>query len=561
MTPDDIISRVNALKSLRKNIEQIWDEVERYIMPLRLGRQVQNQSLTESGIEWTRDDIYDTTAVFAAQTMSSAMHGSITNPVVKWFNFLFQDPELQQDPESSKWLQNGTDRVYAELYNANFDPEISSAYQDLVGIGNACLFSEPENDDPLDWQGFNFAAIPVRELFFEQDHRGRMAKFYRDLQWTARQIAEKFRDDEAGLKLLPKVIQEALERPDGADQKFNVVFCIYCRDNKYKFRNSYPLIPTNRPYGAKYILASTKEQLGEELGYYDMPAYLTRFEKTSGSMWGFGPGVIMAPTAKYINKWMEIEQQAVLKMVDPTTLVTERALLSDLDLKPAGITIVRDINGIKVHQSEGRIDFSKMELKELRDMIRAAFKVDELQLKESPQMSATEAQIRYELMNRVLGPTLARLQTDMLDPLLMRMWKTLIQVGQIPPPPRLVMKKKGQLKIDYAGPLMRAQKTDEVAAIERFIGMVGGMAKVLPTVLNVVDPVKVVREMAERLGVPGDMLRSSEEVAKLVKGQQELAAKQAQAALMQEHGKGVEQMAKGATAARGAQDQQNGAQA
>jgi hypothetical protein len=184
--------------------------------------------------------------------------------------------------------------------------------------------------------------------------------------------------------------------------------------------------PKSRPYGAKYILTETSEMLGEETGYYRMPAYLTRFEKTSGSMWGFGPGVIMAPTAKYINKWMEIEQQAVLKQVDPSSLVTERGLMSDLDLKPGGMTVVRDLDkSIKPYQTEGRIDFSKMELKELREMVRAAFKVDELQLKESPQMSATEAQIRYELMNRVLGPTLARLQTDMLDPLLMRMFQTL----------------------------------------------------------------------------------------------------------------------------------------
>jgi hypothetical protein len=559
MTPQEVKQRVDVLRQLRKVVEEVWDDVERYVMPLRLGQFNMGPDSEESR-EWNRDDLYDTTAIFAAQTMSSHMHGSITNPVVKWFNFLFQDPELQQDPESANWLQVCTERVYAELYNSNFDSEISSAYQDLVGPGNACLFVESESDDPLDWKGFNFAAIPVREFFFEQDHRGQLSKFYRDLQWTARQIVEKFRTDEYGISKFPKCIQEALKTPASLDKKFNVVFAVYCRDNKYKNRGKYPLAAKERPYGAKYVLTETCEELGgTELGYYRMPAYLTRFEKTSGSMWGFGPGVIMAPTAKYINKWMEIEQQAVLKMLEPVTLVTERALLSDLDQKPGGLVIVRDINGIKVHQAEGRVDFSKMELKELREMIRAAFKVDELQLKESPQMSATEAQIRYELMNRVLGPTLARLQTDMFDPLLMRNFQTLLEMKQFPPMPKLVLKKKGQLKIDYAGPLMRAQKTDEVAAIERFIGMVGGMAKVVPTVLNVIDPVKVVREMAERLGVPMTMLRSSEEVAKLVKGQQELAAQQAKAALMQQHGQGQEAMAKGAQAAR--EVRQNGAEA
>jgi hypothetical protein len=195
MTPQEVKQRVDVLRQLRKVVEEVWDDVERYVMPLRLGQFNMGPDSEESR-EWNRDDLYDTTAIFAAQTMSSHMHGSITNPVVKWFNFLFQDPELQQDPESANWLQVCTERVYAELYNSNFDSEISSAYQDLVGPGNACLFVESESDDPLDWKGFNFAAIPVREFFFEQDHRGRLAKFYRDLQWTARQIVEKFRSDD-----------------------------------------------------------------------------------------------------------------------------------------------------------------------------------------------------------------------------------------------------------------------------------------------------------------------------------------------------------------------------
>jgi hypothetical protein len=558
MKEQEIVARLQAQRTLRKGgIEQAWDDIERYVQPMRLGKMFEKLTETEMSQERTREELYDMTAIFGAQTQAAAMHGSITNPVVKWFQFLFTDQELQDDPESAKWLQDATERVYTELYDSNFDPEISSAYQDLVGPGNACLFSEVESDDPTDWQGFNFCAVPLRELYFEQDHRGRLARFYRDLRWTALQIFEKFSKEYDGdIKKFPKTIQEALENTQAADQRFEVVFCVYKRLDKYKNRSKYPLAPTQRAYGCKYVLVETQELLGAEDGYYDMPAYLTRFEKAAGSMWGFGPGNIVAPTAKFINAWMEMELLAIEKGVDPPTLVEERALMSDLELGPGKMTLVRDINRIKHLVAEGRIDWSKMELKELRDMIRQAFKVDELQLKESPQMSATEAQIRYELMNRVLGPTLARIQTDMLDPLLMRMFRTLLHMKQLDPIPKLVLKKKAQYKISYSGPLMRAQKTDEVAAMERFVGTVGGMAKILPTVLNVIDPVKVVREMAERLGVPADILRSDEEVQKLIKGQQQLAAAQAKAQLMQQAGQGQQELAKGKQAQQQGQPQQ-----
>jgi hypothetical protein len=530
MKPNEIRQRLEIQKTNRAVIEPMWDDIEKFIMPLRLGQMFNDAQNGELSQDWEREEIYDTTGVFSAQTMASAMHGSITNPVVKWFEFLFQAKELRQDPESVEWLQQCTERVYAELYDNNFDSEISSAFQDLVGPGNAIMMAEPENENPDDWQGTNFSCVPLKEFYFEQDHRGRLAIFYWVRNWTVLQIREKF-----PAVTLPKVVQESLDA-NKFDVRHNVIFCIWRRHDKRKNENKYPLAPLNRPFGYGYVLEGDDNFIGEESGYYEMPAYLTRFEKTSGSQWGFGPGAIMAPTCKFINAWMELEQTAVRKMIDPTTLAEERALIGDLNLGPGKLTLVRNINGIKAYQSEGRIDFSKMELKELRDMVRAAFKVDELQLKESPQMSATEAQIRYELMNRVLGPTLARLQTDLLDPLLLRIFRMLLRNKQFPAVPRKVKALKGQLKIDYQGPLMRAQKSDETAAIERFVGQVGAMAKVFPTIMNLIDPVKVGRELATRLGVPGDILRSDAEVERATRVQQKLAAMQAKAALQQQQG-------------------------
>lgn len=548
MDPVEIVRRLDMLKVARSTIEVIWNDVEKYIMPLRVGN-MYIRDISEAAVPLLRDDIYDSTAMFAAQRMSNAMHGSITNPNNKWRSRIFRPPNkvLNQTSDSKDWLEQGDDREWEELYDSNFDPEISSAYQDLVGPGNCFMSVVAENDSPKDWAGFNFTAVPVKESFFERDHRGDMYRYYRWLNWHAAEIKSKWPNEK-----LPAVVEKALGSGGGPDVRFDIVYAVYCREDK-RGNTGGVLSPKERPFGEKYVLKDTKEQVGPEGGFYECPVFHCPWEKTSGSQWGHGPGMIMSPTAKYINFWLQLEDMAVRKMIDPSLLVTERGLVSDLDQTPGGVTVVRDINAIKVLQSEGRIDFSKMSLKELRDSVKEAFHNDELQLRDSPQMSATEAQIRYELMNRVLGPTMGRIQYSLLSKILDRTWKTLLRNDQLGTVPDIVKQVRAQYKVVYTGALMRAQQSDEVAAIERWIGQVGAAAKVFPAVMNVVDIIQWARDLALRLNVPAKILRSVKEVEAMVQQQQQVAAQQAQNAMRQQKGAADEAQGKGTQAQNEAQ--------
>lgn len=544
----EIVQRVDACKTARSTVEVIWNDVEKYVMPLRIGN-MYIRELSESAINLIREDVYDSTAIFAAQRMANAMHGSITNQNVKWRSRLYRIKKLNQDPDAKEWLEEADDIEWEWLYDSNFDPEISSGYQDLVGLGNCFMSVEAENDSPKDWDGFNFAAWPIKESFFERDHRGDMYRYYRWYQMRPSEIKSKWPDIK-----LPDAVEKELKQGGSPDKRFDIIYAIYVRPEK-RFKTGV-LAPKNRPVGAKYILKDTKEQLGDELGFYEMPVFHCPWEKTSGSIWGHGPGMIMSPTAKYINFWLELEDMAIRKLIDPPVLTEERGIIGDLDLAPGGLTVVRRLDAIKTFLSEGRIDFSKMSLKELRDSIKEAFHNDELQLRDSPQMSATEAQIRYELMNRVLGPTMGRIQNSLLSKILDRTFKTLLRNKQFGPVPQAVRQQNAQLKVVYTGALMRAQQSDEVAAIERWIGQVGAIAKVFPQVMNVVDIIQVARDMALKLNVPAKMLRSVKEVEALVQQQQQAAAAQAKAAILKQQGEAAQAQGDGQQSLQQAQQPQ-----
>jgi hypothetical protein len=87
---------------------------------------------------------------------------------------------------------------------------------------------------------------------------------------------------------------------------------------------------------------------------------------------------------------------------------------------------------------------------------------------------------------------------------------------------------------------MRAQQSDEVAAIERWLGQVGAAAKVFPAVMNVVDIMQWARDLALRLNVPGKVLRSVKEAETMLQQQQQAAALQARAQIAAQQGHGDE---------------------
>ena len=102
-------------------------------------------------------------------------------------------------------------------------------------------------------------------------------------------------------------------------------------------------------------------------------------------------------------------------------------------------------------------------LADVRASVRRIFFSDQLELNEGPQMTATEVQVRYELMQRLLGPTLGRLQSEFLNPIVERAFYSMLRGNALPQMPECC-NARFDLDIEYVGPLARSQKMDEVTA-------------------------------------------------------------------------------------------------
>lgn len=541
MDATEIVKRHSILESERRNIEGMWTTIERLVVPFRgdFYRDINSENM----VEWIDRYKFDDTAVESCNTLSASIQGAITSPMVRWFGLRYRVGPLNKNPEAMAWLSDCADAVYFALQQSNFNLQMSESYLDLCSFGTTVLVEEVELQNN-EYEKLIFRSIPIRESYFEEDVEGNVVNFYRKLEWTCLQIVNKF-----GEENVPRTIREQYKNSQNVTTKHTIIFCIYQRDDKKNVDVSSTLTAKERPYGYKYILLKSKEELGEEGGYYEMPVFVTRWGKASGSKWGYSPATICLGDILTLNQLVKMILVAAEKVVDPATLAQERAIIGDMNLGASGVTIVRQIDGIKPYESKARFDVSALERRELQESIRRAFKVDQLELKESPAMTATEVQVRYELMQRLLGPTLGRLQSDLLDPLIQRTFFILYRTGQLPKMPKAVSDNPGGLEIEYLGPMAKAQKMDKVLSMQRWFQVAAPIAEYDSSIMDLPDVDAIGKEAAVLLDVPlktdGTVKKIREDRRKEQARMKELAQSQAEGEAMQSVGGGMKAVREG----------------
>ena len=546
----DLKRRLEASIANRSGVEGTFDEIERWVGPLSGGVPADRQPMSEGGVNRERAEVWDSTAPDGADKLAANIYTSITNPSTRWARTRWRKKELRDNTEANKWLETETDGCMADLADSDFYTEIAAFYGDHVRYNTACFVAEALKDamSPDQWTRFDFTAPPIRECYYEPDYAGNVLRWWRVFTWTAGQIISKH-----GADRVPQRIRDMANHADQSVNKLQVAYAIYVRQERVGKKKEAPLAPELRPVGACYFLMDSGEMLGEETGYYEMPVYIVPWEKAAGSDWGHGPGIRCLPTVRYLNARLEQQRMAGEKAIDPAFTVTESGLVSNPDLMPGGMTVTRRPDDIKVFESGSKFNVGETDIADLRAQVRGMFWTDELTLKLSPAMTATEVNARIDQMNKLFGPTLARLYSSMLDPLLKLVFATRYRAGRMAPMPpavrQAVMASGGEFDIEYQGPLARAQRIDEVAAIEREAAFnAAGMKMGFSEAKFTFNFAAAARRIGELLGTPAEIRRSEPEVKAMIEAEQKMLAQAQAAEVARAQGEAMQQRADAATA-------------
>ncbi len=541
MKNEVIVQRGNALKSNRSAIENTWELIERYFAPFR-GNFFRDGDIDPGGIDWRRPWVYDSTGANSSQTLSSSLHSSLTSSASQFFAFRFRQEALNEDNDCKVWLEECGKQVYYALQDSNFAVEINETYQDLVNYGTSVICEESEKINGRD--ELVFSSVPLKQVFFEQDARGNLLNFFRRMQKSGLELWSQFGDD------LPESILEAV-KSDGYDdnRKYVVWFCVFRRMGvEYDTLSTKVLGELERPFGYKYVLENEPSaKVGKEGGYYEMPAFIPRWKKTSDSVWGNSPAMVALSDNLTLQRLIELSLAAIEKAIDPPTITTQRGLIGDLNLQAGGLTTVRDMKELAPFNSNARFDVQQMEITRLQANIKDYFFINQLMLPpmQGSPATATEISARVQQLERIFGPTLARIQTDLLTPALTRTFRILLRADRLPAMPKKVADLKGNIDIEYLGSLAKSQEATNLQGVERWVGLIGNASQIHPEMLDIPNWDNLGKGTANMLGVPARFINSN---AEIVKKREETQAQQQmmmQAKIAEQAGKANEALGKG----------------
>jgi len=511
---EDILAQHRAMVSVRDLWITRWQDIADYIHP----RRAQFTGTTTPGAKRT-SKLFDSTAINANEDLSSAMGGTLTSKANKWFTLRMRNEGLQEFDDTKKWLELCGLRMMAAFEQSNFYSEISEVFLDLPSFATACLLAEerpigsgdtfeiaPTMDEEAGlntFEGFVFRSYPLSEFVISEGVEGEVDTVFRSFSLTP-VVAEK----RWGKDALSEPVQKSLPEKTRYSP-FKVLHAVYPRSEPKG---------EEKPWASVYIDHSASHIIAEG-GYEEFPYMVPRWSKSSGEIYGRGPGLTALPDIKTLNKAEELQLKAWARDVFPPIGVIDDGVVGTVRLTPGAQTSVRSKDSIFPITTGARWDVSQIKGEEKRSSIRKIFFNDQLQFQNTQQMTATESDHRFDLMQRLLGPTAGRIESELLTPLIDRTFAIMLRAGAFPPTPEsIVMNSEGgdiQIDVEYEGPLARAQRLRDLTAFQRFQEGISGLVEREPSLMDLIDGDEAVKTIADVVGVPKRILRDPREVARI----------------------------------------------
>ena len=505
-----LLSRFDKLQSQRQNWETHWQDVADYMQP-RKADVTKQRARGDKRMEL----IFDSSPIQAIELLAASLHGMLTNPSTPWFTLRFKDEDVDGEDEAKLWLESATDAMYTAFNRSNFQQEIFELYHDLITFGTAAMFIEEDDADLI-----KFSTRHINEVFIAENDKGRIDTIYRRFKISARAAVQKFGD---------KISSDIRSIVDKDPYKeIEIIHAVYPR----KDFNPTKKDKSNMPFESVYIEFKTGNELSVS-GFKEFPFVVPRYLKASNEIYGRSPAMTALPDVKMLNEMSKTTIKAAQKQVDPPLLVPDDGFLLPVRTVPGGLNFYRSGTRDRIEPLNiGANNPLGLNMEQQRrDSIREVFYVNQLQLQQGPQMTATEVIQRNEEKMRLLGPVLGRLQSELLKPLIDRTFNILLRREQFAPAPEFLSDQ--DIEIEYVSPLAKAQKSSELSSITRAIEILGSLANVAP-VFDYINFDALVKHVANIVGVPQKILKPQTQVNAEREEQAAQAEQQQQMAQMQQ---------------------------
>jgi hypothetical protein len=505
---DALLSRYNSLKGDRGNWESYWSDLAQYVFPAE--DEIYTFRNRTKGAEKNLR-LYDSSAVHYNELLAAALHSMLTNAATNWFDLTTGDAEIDKQSEVTAWFQTLIDQMHLILNNSNFHSAAHVFYLGLGSFGSTSMQVLEDKEDVI-----RFKTEQVFTTYFDANEKGYIDTIIRPFKMKNRQILTMFGEegfDEFELNDMKKNLDDSQEL---------LQFLVPRSARDITKANA-----VNMPF-ASYVILEEKKKLLKESGYREQPFAVGRWFLATNEMYGRSPSMKTLPEIRMLQQIMRTTIRGASKIVDPPLLVPDDSVMAP-NVRPGGLNSFRagTENFIRPLQTGGNPGLGLDIMNDVRNRIKQGFFIDQLQLPEGPQKTATEVNALLQEQLRLFGPLLGRLENEFLKPVISRLLGIMKRKKLLPPGmPEAIA--EADLKVRFSSQIAKAQRLSEAQGVEAFLMNVANVAQFKPEVLTMIDEKAYVKYSAKTYNVPMDIVRSDKEVKDIEEAQAEQGAKEQQ---------------------------------
>lgn len=489
-----IHKRYEKLWSRDANWRAGWQELADFVLP-----RVSNIIAKTTSGEKLTTKLYDAEGVKANHDLASALAGSMTSPVIRWFTLAARDERVNEMVEVRRWLDAVESSIYLALQQSNFSSQMAEFYLYLSCFGTATVQVEEKAGKTPGFRGVQFKTLPVASYVIGENAESEVDTIITKFELPYGAAVKTW-----GLGALSEKAQtKAAADPDGM---LVMLHAVYPEDDDPK------LIRLGKPFKSCYVEFETKHVVAED-GFYEFPYTCVRWAKDASEVWGRGPGHIALPDIKTLNTAVRLRLKSWAKQVDPPMLMLDEGVLGQPRFTPGSLNIGRSKDALTPIGNAARIDFAIQQEERVSAKIRNVFFADRIALPSKQYMTAYEVQALREQMQALLGPTTGRIEYEGLTPLLARVFGIMVRARVFSPPPRALLELGTPIDIRYEGPLARAQRSGNIAGIQTTLNTIAPITQLDPSVIDNFDLDETAREIGRDAGLPAKLLRDKDAVA------------------------------------------------
>jgi len=498
-----IVRRLESLRGLRQPHESGWGECFDFSYPER-GMGLNGSTMTSSEAQSKKNRILDDTAADSARILSASLVSGTTPANSIWFgldggNETAEEGQRKAEGDTEdRWLDNASRTIFENIHAANFDAAAFECCVDIVPAGWFVLYIDEAKEG-----GYHFEQWPIAQCFISSSRLGGLVDtIYREVELTVEQLVTEYGIDRVSPAVAEKFKQEKF------DEKIKLVHAIYPRAVHVVGAR----MSKNLPFASCHVEVATKTVLRES-GYHEFPCVVPRWMLIPGTPYATGPMSNALGSIRSINDIKALELANLDLAVAGMWIAEDDGVLNPRTIKigPRKIVVANSVDSMKALTPGANFNVAFTAEERLQATIRKILLADQLQPQDGPAMTATEVHVRVQLIRQLLGPIYGRLQAEYLQPLIARCFGLAYRAGILGEAPDSL---KGRVfSVKYISPLARAQKMEEVQAIDQYVAGAVQVSEVHPEILDTVDFDAAQRVRGAALGVPSSVMPTERDVA------------------------------------------------